>query len=223
MAYTKQVEQQLASLWVNSTFGNLLCRFAIVNMWIVLICGAPPQNEQELQGPSTHSKERHVGHTSLGNTRRGKYGCHDQAVKVRNMVEYDDGPRSVSLCNVLPALHSQTEEVETKANAQRCPEPASSDSRSIGACTRDAKVTLVTTLQQWRPAICNNAVMRLTWLVAYLIHTLMIVRRHFGSGVLIGFPQTSRATTPHTSSTHGNPMMTLSMDQGKRINTFNHS
>ena len=221
MAYTKQVEQQLASLWVNSTFGNLLCRFAIVNMWIVLICSAPPQNEQELQGPRTHSKERHVCHTSLGNTRRGKYGCHDQAVEVRNMVEYDDWPRSVSLCNVLPALDSQTEKIETKSNAQRCPEPASSDSRSLNACTGDAKVTLVTTAVV--PSCCNNAVIRVTRLVAYLIHTLMIVRRHFGSGVLMGFPQTSRATTPHTSSTHGNPMMTLSMDQGKRINTFNHS
>lgn len=138
---------QLASPWVNSTFGDLLCRFAVVNMCILLICGTPPQNEQKLQGPSTHSKERHVCHTGLGNTRRGKDGSHDQAVEVRNMVEYDDWARSVSLCNVLPALDSQPEEVETQANAQRCPKPASSDSRSADACTGDAKVPPVTRLQ----------------------------------------------------------------------------
>ena len=51
------------------------------------------------------------------------------------MIEYDDWPRSVSLCNVLPALYSQTEEIEPKANAQRCPKPESRDRRSISAYT----------------------------------------------------------------------------------------
>lgn len=87
-------------------------------MCVLLISGAPPQNEQELQSSSAYSKERHVGHTGFGNTRRCKNGSHDEAIKIRNMVEYDDWPCSVSLCNVLPAPHSQTEEVETKANAQ---------------------------------------------------------------------------------------------------------
>ena len=51
------------------------------------------------------------------------------------MIEYDDWPRSVSLCNVLPALDTQTEEIQTKANAQRCPKPESRYSRSITTYT----------------------------------------------------------------------------------------
>ena len=127
----KQIQAQQASPGVNSPFSNFLCRFAVVDMWVLLICSPPPQNEQELQRSSAHSKERHVCHTGFGNTRRGKDGCHNHAIKVRDMVEYDNWPGSVSLCNVLPALDSQTKEIETKANAQRCPKPASMDRRSI--------------------------------------------------------------------------------------------
>lgn len=90
----------------------------MVNVWVVHICGAPPQNEQELQSSSAYSKERHVCHTGLGNAGRCKDRSHDNAIKVRNVIEYNDWPHTLSLCNVLPAPDSQAEEVETKANAQ---------------------------------------------------------------------------------------------------------
>ena len=102
----------------------------MVDVGVVLICGAPPQYEQELQSSGADSKERHVCYTGFGNAGGCKDCCHDNAIKVRNMIEYDDWPHTVSLCNVLPAPHFQAEEVETKANAQGCPKPASSDENS---------------------------------------------------------------------------------------------
>ena len=72
------------------------------------------------------------------------------------MIEYDDWPRRVSLCNVLPALYSQTEEIETKANAQRCPKPESRDKRSATTYAT-AEVTCIS----MTPSCRNEPGMRL--------------------------------------------------------------
>ena len=109
---------------VNSTFCNLLGRLAIVDVRVLFICGPPPQNEQKLQSSGAHSKKRHLCHTSLGYARWGKDCCHDDAVKVSDMVEYNDWAYALSLCNVLPALHPQSEEVESEGDEYCSPEPA---------------------------------------------------------------------------------------------------
>lgn len=87
-------------------------------MGVLLICGAAPQYEQELQSPGANTKEGHVCHTSLGYARRSKYCCHDNAIKIGDMVKNDNWTHSLRLYNVLPSFDSHAEEVEAKMNEQ---------------------------------------------------------------------------------------------------------
>lgn len=94
------------------------------DVWILLICGAFPPHEKELQSPGEDPKKGHLGHTGFCNTRWGKNGRQNDPIQVGDMVEHNNGSHFVCFCKVFFATDFHVEKVQTKPDEQGSPEPA---------------------------------------------------------------------------------------------------